>query len=142
MADSWRRQSVPAPGAEPFSYLIWQLVPSLERGERLNVGVVVYCRRRSFLGARVELDAARVAVLAPELDLAELSDHLAALVRVVDGEPAAGPIASLPQSERFGWLAGPSSTIVQSSDVHTGLSDDPAATLEALFERLVARAAR
>lgn len=128
---------MPAPDAEPFSYLILRLVPSLERGERLNVGVVVYCRRRGFLGARTELDRARVQALAPGLDLAELSDHLAALHRVLDGDPGAGPIASLPQSERFGWVAGPSSTIVQASEVHTGLSSDPAATLDALFERLV-----
>ena len=132
---------MPASDAEPFSYLILRLVPSLERGERLNVGVVVYCRRRGFLGARTGLDPARVAALAPDLDLSEVADHLAALHRVLDGDAGAGPIASLPQSERFGWVAGPSSTIVQSSEVHTGLSCDPAATLEALFERLVGGAA-
>ena len=54
------------------------------------------------------------------------------------GEPEAGPIAKLPQSDRFGWLAAPSSTIVQASEVHTGLSEEPAATLQSLFERLVA----
>jgi hypothetical protein len=68
----------------------------------------------------------------------ELREHLAALVRVAEGAPGAGPIAALPPSERFGWLAAPSSTIVQASEVHTGLSDDPAATLDALFARLVA----
>ena len=37
----------------------------------------------------------------------------------------AGPIAALPASERFGWLAAPSSTIVQASEVHTGLQPGP-----------------
>ena len=64
--------------------------------------------------------------------------HLAALVRVAEGAADAGPIAALPQSERFGWLAAPSSTIVQPSEVHTGLCRDPEATLDALFQRLVA----
>ena len=129
---------MPEPDASPFTYLILRVVPSVERGERLNVGVVVFCRQRGFLGARVALDAARLAALAPSVSVDELREHLAALVRVAEGAPGAGPIAALPPSERFGWLAAPSSTIVQASEVHTGLSDDPAATLDALFARLVA----
>ena len=68
----------------------------------------------------------------------EVAIHLDALVRVAEGADGAGPIAALPQSERFGWLAAPSSTVVQASEVHTGLCEDPAATLDALFARLVA----
>ena len=59
-------------------------------------------------------------------------------MRVAEGDAGAGPIAALDQSERFGWLSAPSSTIVQPSEVHTGLCEDPAQTLDALFERLVA----
>ena len=127
--------------ASPFSYLILRVVPSVERGERLNVGVVLFCRQRGFLGVRVRLDESRLAALggARTDDTArELADHLAGLVRVVEGAPDAGPIAALPPSERFGWLAAPSSTIVQPSAVHTGLCEDPAATLEELYARLVA----
>jgi hypothetical protein len=129
---------VPEPPASPFAYLILRVVPSVERGESLNVGVVLFCRQRGFLGARVELDEARLAVLAPSVSLAEVEEHLAALVRVTEGDPAAGPIAALDQSERFGWLSAPSSTIVQPSEVHTGLCEDPEQTLDSLFERLVA----
>jgi hypothetical protein len=67
-----------------------------------------------------------------------VGEYLTGLVRVAEGDPDAGPIAALPPSDRFGWLAAPSSTIVQASEVHTGLSEDPAATLDALFARLVA----
>ena len=133
---------MPEPDAKPFTYLILRVVPSVERGERLNVGVVLFCRQRGFLGARVELDSDRLAAIAPSASLAELGEHLAALVRVAEGAPDAGPIAALPASERFGWLAAPSSTIVQASEVHTGLSRDPEATLNALFDRLVAVPAR
>jgi hypothetical protein len=129
---------VPEPDAKPFTYLILRVVPSVERGERFNVGVVLFCRQRGFLGARVQLDECRLKTLAPDVSVAEVGEHLAALVRVAEGAPDAGPIAALPASERFGWLAAPSSTIVQASEVHTGLSQDPAATLVALFERLVA----
>ena len=103
--------------------------------------MVLFCRQRGFLGARVALDAARLAALAPgRAACARCGEHLAALVRVAEGAPDAGPIAALPQSERFGWLAAPSSTIVQASEVHTGLCEDPEATLDALFERLGGRA--
>jgi hypothetical protein len=128
---------VPEPGASPFTYLILRVVPSVERGERFNVGVVLFCRQRGFLGARVALDAERLALLAPDVSAREVGEYLTALVRVAEGAPDAGPIAALPQSERFGWLAAPSSTIIQASDVHTGLSDDAEATLDALFARLV-----
>lgn len=129
---------MPGPDASPFAYVILRVVPSVERGERLNVGVVVFCRQRGFLGARVSLDPVRLATLAPGLPLQELEEYLAGLVRVVEGDEGAGPIAALPQSDRFGWLAAPSSTIVQASPVHTGLSSDAAATLDSLFRRLVA----
>jgi hypothetical protein len=126
------------PGADPFAYAIVRLVPSVERGERFNVGVVLYCRQRDFLAARAELDEARLARLAPNVSAAEVRAHLEALIRVARGDPGAGPIGSLPKSERFGWLAAPSSTIIQASEVHTGLCDDPAQTLDELFARVVA----
>jgi hypothetical protein len=129
---------VPGPSGSPFSYLILRVVPSVERGECVNVGVVLFCRQRGFLGIRVAVHPERLRALAPDLPVAEVDEHLAALTRVAEGAPDAGPIAALPQSERFGWLAAPSSTIVQPSAVHTGLSDDPAGTLDGLFGRLVA----
>ena len=39
---------------------------------------------------------------------------------------------------RFHWLVAPSSTIIQPSEVHTGICGDPAATLARLFDELVA----
>lgn len=122
---------------EPFQYAVVRVVPRIEREEFVNVGVIVFCRTRGFLGARVEFDLSRAAVLAPGASLVGVPEYLDAIVRVAAGDPAAGPIASLPQSERFGWLAAPSSTVIQSSPIHTGLSCDPAATLERLFEQLV-----
>jgi hypothetical protein len=130
---------VPEPPS-PFSYAILRVVPSVERGERLNVGVVLFCRQRRFLRAMAVLDEARLRALAPEVPVREVRGHLGALVRVAEGDPGAGPIATLDQSDRFGWLAAPSSTIVQPSEVHTGLCEDPAATLRSLFARLVGTA--
>ena len=122
----------------PFTYVILRVVPTVERGERINVGVALFCRQRHFLGASVAVDESRLAALDPGTDAAEVAQHLDALLRVVDGDPLGGPVAALDQSDRFGWLTAPSSTLVQPSQVHTGLCEDPAATLEALFARLVA----
>jgi hypothetical protein len=120
-----------------FQYTILRVVPDVERGERLNVGVIVYSPELRFLGARMYVDADRLRALAPQADAAELEQHLQALAAVVDADPAGGPIAALPQSERFGALSAPASTIVQPSEVHTGVCEDGQAILDDLFERLV-----
>jgi hypothetical protein len=121
----------------PFSYAVYRLVPRVERGERINVGVVVFSRPLQFLAARTALDEGRVAALWPELDVAEVRPHLAAIERIAAGEAAAGPIARLDLTDRFHWLVAPSSTIIQPSAVHTGLCGDPAGELERLFTALV-----
>ena len=123
--------------AEPFSYAILRLVPDIERGEQLNVGVVVFCRPLDFLGARTALDDDRARAIAPNVDLEGARRHLAAIERLAAGDAGAGPIAELDTTARFHWLVAPSSTIVQPSEVHTGLCDDPRACLDELFERLV-----
>jgi Protein of unknown function (DUF3037) len=100
---------------------------------------VLFCRRRGFLAARVALDERALAALAPACEPVAVLPHLDALARVASGDPSGGPIAALEPSERFHWLTAPSSTVVQTSPVHTGLTDDPAGELDHLFERLVAR---
>jgi Protein of unknown function (DUF3037) len=125
------------PALSAFQYAILRVVPDIERGECLNVGVALLCPQRRFIGARVALDRARLAALAPDLDAASVRPALDALVAVADGDPTAGPLAQLSPSERFGWLTAPASTIIQPSAIHTGLCEDPADTLEHLFRTLV-----
>lgn len=127
----------PRENDDAFAYAIWRVVPSVERGEAVNAGVVVFCRRRRFLKALVHVDEQRLKALAPDIDLEALRAHLDGLVRVADGDPAAGVIATMDQSDRFGFLTAASSTIVQPSPIHTGFCDDPEATLQRLFSRLV-----
>lgn len=124
--------------AEPFQYAVLRVVPRVEREEFVNVGVIVFCRTRQFLRARVALDPRRIRTLAQDLDLEALQEHLDARVRIAAGDPDAGPIAALSQSERFHWLVAPSSTVIQTSSVHSGLCDEPEAAIDRLFEQLVA----
>ncbi|HEU0318135.1 MAG TPA: DUF3037 domain-containing protein [Solirubrobacteraceae bacterium] len=124
---------------DEFQYLVLRVVPHVERGERLNAGVVLFARQRSFLEARVGLDEEALHALAPDADAAAIGAHLDALARIAAGDATAGPIAVLEPSERFHWLAAPSSTVIQPSEVHTGLCGDPAMTLDKLFAELVTR---
>jgi Protein of unknown function (DUF3037) len=126
----------PAPSS--FQYALLRVVPRVERGEFVNAGVVVFARTERFLAARVGLDADRVRALDPDADVAAIERHLDSLRRIASGDTEAGPIARLDQSERFNWLAAPSSTVVQASPVHTGVCDDPQKLLDSLYERLVA----
>lgn len=123
----------------PFEYAIVRVVPRVERGEAFNAGIVLMSRPHQFVGARTELDEAALVALAPDCDPETVRAHLAAIERIAAGDPEAGPIAALSAAERFHWLVSPSSTIIQPSDVHTGLTADPAATLEHLFRTLVLR---
>jgi len=127
------------PAREDFQYSILRVIPHVERGECLNAGVVLFCRRLGYIAARTGLDAAALAAIAPDSDAGDVRAHLGALERVAAGAADGGPIAALEPSERFHWLTAPSSTIVQASPVHTGLTSDPAAELDHLFEQLVAR---
>lgn len=128
---------MPADDVQPFAYAVLRIVPRVERGEQLNVGVALFCRQHDFLDLRTELDLARLAAFAPDLDPAPVQSRLEALRLVVCGDPSGGALAALEPSERFGWLVAPSSTIIQPSEVHTGMTANPRATLDRLFGSLV-----
>lgn len=120
-----------------FDYLIVQVVPRVDRDERLNVGVILFCPTAAYLGCRIALDELRLRALAPDVDVAALTGQLEAVRAVAAGDVTAGPIASLPPSERFHWLSAPRSTIVQPTPPHAGLCDDPTAALDHLFKTTV-----
>ncbi len=124
---------------DAFEYAVLRVSPRVERGELVNVGVVLFCRTRRFLGVRVELGERQIVALralAPDADLEAVRAHLASIRSIVDGEPSAGPIAQLEAPERFRWVTSPSSTVIQPSDVHGGVTDDPQGSLDELFERM------
>lgn len=127
------------PGEQTYDYAVIRIVPRVERGEQINAGVILSCEALDYLDARVELDEAAVLALDPSADLETLRANLATIPLVCRGGPAAGPIGELPTRGRFRWLVSPRSTIIQPSPVHTGRTQDPAACLEHLMNRLVRR---
>jgi hypothetical protein len=121
----------------PFAYAVLQVVPCLQRGERLNAGLALFCRQMDFLELKVGLDRSKLEAIAPEADHEEISGRLREIQDVIRGDPGAGALGRMDPSDRFGWLVAPSSTIIQSSVAHTGLTSDPGSELERLFDRLV-----
>lgn len=120
-----------------FDYAVVRVVPRVERGELINAGVIVSCPTQAYLGARIALDVARLQALSPSTDAADVEAALALIPLIAAGDPRGGPIAALPRGERFHWLVAPRSAIIQTSPVHTGLCDQPAAALDQLVARLV-----
>lgn len=120
-----------------YDYAIVRVVPRVERGEFVNIGVIVSCPAKDYLQARIEIEDARLRALDSTLDLAFIRKHAASIPAICDGGDNAGPIGRLTQRERFHWLVAPRSTILQVSPVHTGRSCEPAQVLEQLLDKLV-----
>lgn len=121
-----------------FDYAVIRLVPRVERGECINLGIVLFCRTAQFLGARLEPDWARIETLAPgQVDRDAVQRQVDYIMQVCAGDTAAGPIAAFPLSERFYYLISPRSTMIQPSPMHSGLCDEPAVALEHLMDGMV-----
>jgi Protein of unknown function (DUF3037) len=120
-----------------FEYAVLRVVPRVDRGEMVNAGVLLYCRPRHYLAARVALDPGRVLAIDPAADIASIERALAAVLGVCDQRPAAGPAGQQETGRRFRWLTAARSTVVQPGPVHTGLTQDPDAEAERLLAALV-----
>lgn len=120
-----------------YDYAILRVMPRVDRGEVVNVGVILSCPELQFLEARIAIDRARVLSLDPAVDLATVEETLNGIVAICRGDAETGPLGEMPQRNRFHFLVNPRSTIVQPSPTHTGRTHDPAATLDALMLKLV-----
>jgi hypothetical protein len=120
-----------------YEWAVLRVVPRVERGEFVNVGVVLHCKALDYLGCEISHDLSRALALDPGLDVEGVRAHLAAIADVCAGAAAAGGSGQRSRGDRFRWLVAPRSTVVQPSPVHAGISDDPAGELDALTARMV-----
>lgn len=125
------------PDRKIFEYAVIRVVPRVERGEFINVGVVVFSKSLDFLDLRFQVHEDRLIALFPEVDIPDIHRHLDAFQKICRGEREAGPIAQLDKPSRFRWLTAKRSTIIQCSDVHPGLCTEPMSLLDHLFEEQV-----
>lgn len=120
-----------------FEYAVIRIVPKVEREEFFNIGVILFSKRKKFLGVKYHIDRTKLGAFCKELDYNLLQDYLKAWELVCKGEPAGGPIGKLELSDRFRWLAASRSTVIQSSKTHPGLCNNPEETLKKLFTTYV-----
>ena len=125
------------PARSSFDYAILRVVPHEARGEFINAGVILYCPDQKYLDAQIAFNPPRLLALAPHADVATAQKHLAAIPLICAGGAAAGDLAKLSLAERFRWLTSPRNTLIQTSPVHTGLTENPSKTLAHLLETLV-----
>jgi hypothetical protein len=122
-----------------YDFAVLRAVPHVHLGEFMPVGVILHARAAEFLGVRVLGDPGALARRFPDADVELLGRYLASFVAVGAGDPAAGPIALSPPSERFHWLTAPRSDMLQSSPIHEGICPDPQQALDDLFAVYVTR---
>jgi hypothetical protein len=125
------------PNPASFDYAILRVVPRVERQEFINAGVVAFCLEKSYLAARIHLDETRLRALWHNADVDLAREHLEAVRRICEGDPAAGPIAKLSLRERFHWITSPRSTIIQPSPIHTGVCDETGNLLDRLASQFL-----
>lgn len=120
-----------------YEYAVIRVLPRVDREEFINVGVIVYCQSRDFLRAECSVREDRLRSFAAGSDLTEVEEHLSSVCKICSGSDGSGPIGKMSLGERFRWLTAPRSTVVQTSAVHTGFTNDPEETLRKLVQQLV-----
>jgi len=120
-----------------YEFAVIRLVPKVEREEFLNIGVIVFSKRKKYLDIKYLVDKKRINAFSSETDTEMISTYLKAWELICEGKPKGGYIGSLDMAYRFRWLTAAKSSIIQSSKAHPGLCEDPEEILKSLFERLV-----
>lgn len=125
------------PAPDSYDYAVLRFVPRVEREEFINVGVAFHCFARDFLEVSTHVDETRALALAPAFELARLRNHLCAVAKLCTSHDIADALRVMGPKERFAFIVAPRSTILQPGPVHSGMTDDPARTLEHLLTTLV-----
>lgn len=120
-----------------YDFAVLRVVPHVHLGDFTPVGVIVHARTLEYLGMRALSRPELLRERFPDLDHELLVRYLETFEGICAGDPAAGPVALEPPSERFHWLTAPRSDVLQTSPIHEGLSDDPGRALEELYREYV-----
>jgi len=109
----------------------------VERAEFLNIGVLLFCSQKKFLGIRFHLDEQKINCFSTDVELPFIHQQLSAFELICKGARQGGALAQESIAYRFRWLASNRSTILQCSKIHPGFCKDPEVTLNDLFEKMV-----
>lgn len=118
---------------DKYEYAIIRLVPKVERAEFFNIGAILFSKRKKFLEVKYFVDPKKLRCFSNELDINAIEEYLKAWTLVCKGAPYGGTIGKLDLPDRFRWLTASRSTMIQSSETHSGLCHDPKTELESIF---------
>lgn len=119
-----------------YEYSVIQLMPDVERGELLNIGLAMMCKRHRWIRVGFDFDIGLASRMAPACDLDAVDRQLDAFRLVAEGT-GESPVAALEPHERFRWLTAVRSACIVTSRPHPGLTDDLDTTFDRLFDRLI-----
>lgn len=122
---------------EIYEFAVIRYVPKVERQEFMNVGIIVLCKKKKYLKMKYKIDKERLFAFSEDTDIDLITDYLNAWNLVCLGGQKGGKIGELEIHVRFRWLTAARSTIIQSSEVHSGLCFDLDSTLDDLFTKYV-----
>lgn len=125
------------PEMQLYEYAIIRILPCAERGEFVNVGLAMMCKRRKWLRVAISINRSRLSEIARGIDTTAMENQLRSFELVASGSAQGGPLAELTVEERFRWLTAMRSASLRTSRPHPGLTTDLDSTFTQLMERLV-----
>ena len=124
-------------GKHLYEYAVIRVMPRVERGEFINVGIIVFCKKEKFIRMLSHINEKKLACFSSELGIDELKKNLDAFQKIAEGEKNCGEIAQMDAASRFRWLTAVRSASIQTSRPHPGFSDDLENTANRLLREMV-----
>lgn len=125
------------PELDLYEYAVIRVVPRVEREEFMNVGLVMFCKRRGWLRMEFHINAKLFHAFSPEVELNFIEANLKAFKAISEGHCNSSAIATLEVAERFRWLTAVRSSSLQTSRPHVGQTEDLEQTFTTVFQELV-----
>lgn len=104
-----------APDRWLYEYSLVRYLPRPERGEFINIGLVMLCKRRKWLKGKVILNEEKLKLLNKAIDLSSLRQQVSIFERTDVPDPI------LPVEEKYRWLTAEKSACIRVSPSHPGL---------------------
>ncbi len=120
-----------------YEYAVIRVVPRVEREEFINVGLILFSKRKRYLQFRYQIPEEKIRIFCSDFDISQLQENLESFALITAGDQKGGPIALLEADEKFRWITAVKSSSIQSSRPHPGFSDDLNATFNKLYNELV-----
>lgn len=120
-----------------YEYAVIRIVPKLEREEFINIGLIMFSKKKRYIRAQYEVNKQKISVFSIELDYECIDNQLQTFNKICSGDNTGGVIATMDVAERFRWLTAVRSTSIQTSRPHSGFSSDLDETFDRLYTELV-----